>query len=84
VAMPRGLSGANHGDPTGCRPQWIYCPTAISSLTAILVVTASSVWESVSADLQATFRPTWTRYSYFKPPLQHQNPDFAFKIASDL
>jgi hypothetical protein len=32
AAVPQGLSDAVHDDPTVWRPQWIYCPTTLSSL----------------------------------------------------
>jgi hypothetical protein len=35
MVTPRGLFGANHGEPTVWHPQRIYCPTALSGLTAI-------------------------------------------------
>jgi hypothetical protein len=34
AATPRGLSGAIQGDPMVLRPQRVYCPMALSGLTA--------------------------------------------------
>jgi hypothetical protein len=34
AATPRGLSSANHSDPTVWHPQRIFCPTALSDLMA--------------------------------------------------
>jgi hypothetical protein len=76
----------NRGDPTGWRPQRIYCPMALSDLTTILAVTASFVRESAFSGFHVMFRPTWTDLDLLcllHAP-QHQNPDFASKVASDL
>jgi hypothetical protein len=81
--VPRGLSGAVIGDLTIWRPQWIYCPTALSGLMA--------TWQQRLVPCGNLRPPAFTRYfgrrglamPYFKPP-NIRNPNFAFKVASDL
>jgi hypothetical protein len=63
AAVPRGLSSTVYSEPMVWHPQWIYCPTALSGLTATFAVTASSVRESAFAGLLAMLRLTWTHYA---------------------
>jgi hypothetical protein len=58
AATPRGLSGVIHGYPMGLAPSTDLLPNGSFQPNGYLAVRASSVRESASASLQATFRPT--------------------------